>query len=107
MRCEDSDRWKLSEGHDEKRGQSEQSEEVEELAGIRLEADIKNSDHIEASSMANEAAHVGTSANKRIIHKPHQMVSLVRLLAGVTKASSCSKEGENPCSKVKTPILKC
>lgn len=34
----------MSAGHGEKRGQTQQSEEVEELAGIRLEADTTSSD---------------------------------------------------------------
>lgn len=45
MRCKDSDRWNWSEGHARTRSQSEQSEEAEELASIKVATDTTTDAH--------------------------------------------------------------
>ena len=44
LRCKYSDRWNRRETHAKTRSQSEQSEEAEELANIKLTTDTTNSD---------------------------------------------------------------
>lgn len=102
MRCKDSDRWKWSEAHGETIFQNEQSEKGEELARIRLETDTMSADDTGVGSIAKEAAHVGTSAHKRLMCKPPPgSIPEENVGPGLFKVSNCSKEGKNPYSKAK------
>lgn len=70
LRYKYSDRWNWRETQAKTRSQSEQSEEAEELANIKLATDTTNSGAQRSQQYGNEAAHVEAVARKHVHEKP-------------------------------------